>query len=116
MQLVDESNRGGLPQPGRLDRAFVGSGRNGQIRTADLPLRRRPLYPAELRPHFVCVSHSILNGQGHYVLPDIRSELHAVEMHLLHPAVRRANCRLKILSCGRHTEHTPSCRLQSPMG
>ena len=26
------------------------SGRDGQIRTADLPLRRRPLYPSELRP------------------------------------------------------------------
>src|SRR3954447_26936274 len=25
------------------------SGRNGQTRTADLPLRRRPLYPSELR-------------------------------------------------------------------
>jgi hypothetical protein len=29
------------------------SGGNGQIRTADLPLRRRTLYPAELRPHFI---------------------------------------------------------------
>ena len=27
------------------------AGRNGQIRTADLPLRRRPLYPSELRSH-----------------------------------------------------------------
>src|ERR1035437_4590928 len=27
------------------------SGRDGQIRTADLSLRRRPLYPSELRPH-----------------------------------------------------------------
>jgi predicted esterase len=27
------------------------SGGNGQIRTAGLPLRRRPLYPTELRPH-----------------------------------------------------------------
>ena len=26
-------------------------GRDGQIRTADLSLRRRPLYPSELRPH-----------------------------------------------------------------
>src|SRR5579862_7540488 len=26
------------------------SGRDGQIRTADLSLRRRPLYPSELRP------------------------------------------------------------------
>ncbi len=29
----------------------VKHGRDGQIRTADLPLRRRPLYPSELRPH-----------------------------------------------------------------
>src|SRR5512140_1660504 len=28
-----------------------GSGRDGGIRTRDLPLRRRTLYPAELRPH-----------------------------------------------------------------
>src|SRR6266850_7107012 len=27
------------------------AGRDGQIRTADLSLRRRPLYPSELRPH-----------------------------------------------------------------
>src|ERR1022692_4368525 len=26
-------------------------GRDGQIRTADLSLRRRPFYPSELRPH-----------------------------------------------------------------
>src|SRR6185369_608000 len=29
---------------------FNGNGRDGQIRTADLSLRRRPLYPSELRP------------------------------------------------------------------
>ena len=28
----------------------TGGGRDGQIRTADLSLRRRPLYPSELRP------------------------------------------------------------------
>ena len=27
------------------------SGRDGRIRTADLSLRRGPLYPSELRPH-----------------------------------------------------------------
>jgi hypothetical protein len=30
--------------------SLYGSGRDGQIRTADLSLRRRPLYPSELRP------------------------------------------------------------------
>ena len=29
------------------------SGRDGQIRTADLSLRRRPLYPTELRPRLI---------------------------------------------------------------
>ena len=29
----------------------VVSGTHGRIRTSDLPLRRRPLYPAELRGH-----------------------------------------------------------------
>jgi hypothetical protein len=32
-------------------RPISGDGRDGQIRTADLSLRRRPLYPSELRPH-----------------------------------------------------------------
>src|ERR1700683_2530535 len=31
------------------------SGRDGQIRTADLSLRRRPLYPSELRPHLIAI-------------------------------------------------------------
>jgi hypothetical protein len=34
---------------------FGFAGRDGQIRTADLSLRRRPLYPTELRPHRVDV-------------------------------------------------------------
>jgi hypothetical protein len=29
------------------------AGRDGQIRTADLSLRRRPLYPSELRPQLI---------------------------------------------------------------
>ena len=32
------------------DYGKIGAGRDGQIRTADLSLRRRPLYPSELRP------------------------------------------------------------------
>src|SRR5260370_25937883 len=38
------------------------SGRDGQIRTADLSLRRRPLYPSELRPHtnFIIVASEAL--------------------------------------------------------
>ena len=35
-------------------------GRHGQIRTADLSLRRRPLYPSELRPRneaFLILNH-----------------------------------------------------------
>src|ERR1019366_6648723 len=36
------------------------SGRDGQIRTADLSLRRRPLYPSELRPHsFLLYPHYV---------------------------------------------------------
>ena len=34
-------------------RAIRDSGRDGQIRTADLSLRRRPLYPSELRPRIL---------------------------------------------------------------
>ena len=36
------------------------SGRDGQIRTADLPLRRRTLYPSELHPRTL----SILAASG----------------------------------------------------
>src|SRR5580658_9491473 len=44
-----------IPQP--RERAQT-NGRDGQIRTADLSLRRRPLYPSELRPHFRTTSDS----------------------------------------------------------
>ena len=40
-----------LPAERKRIVASRGNGRNGQIRTADLPLRRRPLYPSELRSH-----------------------------------------------------------------
>src|SRR4030088_980052 len=41
-----------------------GSGRDGQLRTADLSLRRRPLYPSELRPHtiFIIVASEALSA------------------------------------------------------
>ncbi len=41
-------------------------GGNGQIRTADLPLRRRTLYPAELRPH-IFIQCSVLDPFGQYL-------------------------------------------------
>lgn len=59
-----------------------GSGRNGQIRTADLPLRRRPLYPSELRPHLL-FSLPTLEA----FLADIVAELFAIEMNASHVVI-----------------------------
>lgn len=65
-------------------------GRDGQIRTADLPLRRRPLYPSELRPRLICSNA----GASFRSLPalqaflaDVLSVLHAIEMNFLNGCV-----------------------------
>src|SRR5665213_1557767 len=52
----------------------TGSGRDGQIRTADLSLRRRPLYPSELRPrmilrHFCFAKYLAVSKLYHKVSP-----------------------------------------------
>ena len=70
-----------LPVRGRADFylrpiASGRSGRNGQIRTAGLPLRRRPLYPSELRPHF---ASSLPAFQA--FLADVAAVLHPFEVN-----------------------------------
>lgn len=45
------------PSGCRIVLGIARSGRDGQIRTADLSLRRRPLYPSELRPHIVILNY-----------------------------------------------------------
>jgi hypothetical protein len=70
-----------------LERA-VGAGGNGQIRTADLPLRRRPLYPTELRPRSQANAYELtVANPGPLDLPapqallrDVAAILHAVEV------------------------------------
>ena len=56
----------------------VETGRHGQIRTADLSLRRRPLYPSELRARntYIVPSESFATNVG--------AVMHALEMNLLH--------------------------------
>ena len=55
--------------------AWKGAGGNGQIRTAGLPLRRRPLYPSELRPQL----ESILPALQAFST-NIFAELHSVDV------------------------------------
>ena len=62
-------------------------GRDGQIRTADLSLRRRPLYPSELRPRRV--SLLILR----YL--DARRVLHSSLQSVAH----RKNSRFRVPTC-----------------
>src|SRR5579859_245001 len=54
-------------------------GRDGQIRTADLSLRRRPLYPSELRPRG---GHNSILPAPQPLLSDIAPVLHAIEVNL----------------------------------
>ena len=62
------------------------SGGPEQIRTADLSLRRRPLYPTELRAR----SRSIVAFQAPFA--DVFSVVHAVKMDLVHGRVSRCRC------------------------
>src|SRR6266852_6207964 len=53
-----------------MPHGVVRHGRKGQIRTADLSLRRRPLYPSELRPrntYIVAFKAFTANMGGEYL-------------------------------------------------
>jgi hypothetical protein len=63
-------------------------GRDGQIRTADLSLRRRPLYPSELRPRVY--PHTILPALQPFP-SDVRAIVHAFEMNVPNLLVRVAD-------------------------
>ncbi len=79
-------------------------GGNGQIRTADLSLRRRPLYPTELRPHTVYIvtwkqflSRGLFRARtaglaaSKPLVSDIGSVVHSVEVNLVHAMVGTLN-------------------------
>src|ERR1700723_2341584 len=69
------------------------SGRDGRIRTADLSLRRRPLYPSELRPRcFDCISPPALEA----LVADVAAVVHAVEMDVADRLVSVGDGRLQI--------------------
>jgi hypothetical protein len=63
------------------------SGRDGQIRTADLSLRRRPLYPSELRPrtNFLIVASEALGS-------NIAPVMHVVKVDQRDCGIRALNC------------------------
>ena len=63
---------------------FQMSGRDGQIRTADLSLRRRPLYPSELRPRAATTILPTLEA----FLPDVTAIVHAGEVNFLRFFIR----------------------------
>src|SRR5580700_4171471 len=74
----------------RRGRRHCGSGRHGQIRTADLSLRRRPLYPSELR------AHSVPIVPFDAAAANVVAVVHAVEVNLFHGGVGVANCLAQV--------------------
>src|SRR5947209_11417271 len=95
---------GAVTRSKRTSIPMAASGRNGQIRTADLPLRRRPLYPAELRPH-VDWSLSILNISSHQLFTDVGPELHPVKSDVRHAFVCLSGGCGDALAGRGHAEH-----------
>src|SRR5579862_4297595 len=84
-------------------------GRDGQIRTADLSLRRRPLYPSELRPRTRsdCSKASLPRGLGPTPQPlmrNIAAVMHSVEVNLFDRRVGVANGGDQIGSRSGHAE------------
>src|SRR5437899_3011312 len=74
-------------------------GRDGRIRTADLSLRRRPLYPSELRPRITIVASKGLAA-------NIAAVVHAVEMDQAGGGIRFRDGVGQVMSAGGHAEHT----------
>src|SRR4030088_1660875 len=85
----------------------MGSGRDGQIRTADLSLRRRPLYPSELRPrtNFIVTSEPLR--------ANIAPVMHALEVDHLTPGIRALNRFSQIDAGGSYAEHAAPRGLQA---
>ena len=81
-------------------------GGNGQIRTAGLPLRRRPLYPAELRPHARSLHCSLPAAQA--FLPDVCAIMHAVEMDFAAAAIGIVNGGPQRVAACRDAQHAPA--------
>jgi hypothetical protein len=78
------------------------SGGPGQIRTADLSLRRRPLYPTELRARSV----SIVSSQA--PVSDVFPVMHPVKSNLLDPCVRSFHAGCEIRPGSRDSKHAPT--------
>src|SRR5580700_10826775 len=87
--------------------ATGGHGRHGQIRTADLSLRRRPLYPSELRArNLFIVALQAFSA-------DIRAIVHAVEMDEARGSISTVDGRGQVGSGGSDTEHAATRRFES---
>src|SRR5580658_1761062 len=88
--------------------ATGGHGRHGQIRTADLSLRRRPLYPSELRARNTLIV--ALQASA----PDIRAVVHAIEPDQVRGGVRAVDGSREVRAGGGDAEHAASRRLDPP--
>src|SRR5947209_6769528 len=106
---------GAVTRSKRTSIPMAASGRNGQIRTADLPLRRRPLYPAELRPHSGW-SHSILNAGGDEPLAYVGPELHSFKPNMAHSSIGSSNGFFQTTARGCYAEYSPSRSFEPAIG
>src|SRR5579884_423321 len=82
------------------------SGGHGQIRTADLSLRRRPLYPTELRarPRFTVSSQT--------TRADVAPVMHPRKMDLMHSGIGAVDALLQIGARRRNAQDAPAGREQ----
>src|ERR1035438_5904753 len=67
-----------------------------------MSLRRRPLYPSELRPHVPFIV------PGKPFAANVPSEVGAFAVDPFHSLVRAADGRREIVSAGGNTQHTPA--------
>src|SRR5712671_6411511 len=84
----------------------AGNGRDGQIRTADLSLRRRPLYPSELRPR---TDVPIVPFQT--LRSNILAIMHAGELNPAGRIIGIVDRYRQVGATGSYAENTSACSL-----
>ena len=103
-------------------------GRDGQIRTAGLPLRRRLLYPSELRPLEGSETEPRPFGSGwanflqllmlplrtlpapQPLLPDVLAEMHSPKADLFYSGIGILDRRRQGLAARRYAKHAAAVR------
>jgi hypothetical protein len=76
-------------------------GAPGEIRTPDLTLRRRSLYPAELRAHFIRITHFTIvginvSGMNEIRTPDVIAPEGSTSIQLSYGALTNTDLRSEL--------------------